>query len=91
MLGIPEWWPTGSRIGVVLAHDSGRDLNDPLVEARCERVELEGGSAAGPEDLASLQVTAGWIAMTYLESASHDRHPVPGAVHATRIRGEEDA
>ncbi len=31
VLGIPEWWPTGSRIGVVLAHGSGRDLNDPLV------------------------------------------------------------
>lgn len=31
MLGVPEWWPTGSRIGVVLAHGSGRDLEDPLV------------------------------------------------------------
>jgi len=33
VLGVPEWWPTGSRIGVVLAHGSGRDLSDPLVEA----------------------------------------------------------
>lgn len=33
VLGVPEWWPTGSRIGVVLAHGSGRDLDDPLVAA----------------------------------------------------------
>jgi predicted alpha/beta-hydrolase family hydrolase len=33
VLGVPEWWPTGARIGVVLAHGSGRDMNDPLVEA----------------------------------------------------------
>ncbi len=33
VLGIPEWWPTGSRIGVVLAHGAARDLSDPLVEA----------------------------------------------------------
>ncbi len=33
VLGIPEWWPTGSRIGIVLAHGSGRDFDDPLVEA----------------------------------------------------------
>lgn len=31
VLGVPEWWPTGSRIGVVLAHGSGRDMDDPLV------------------------------------------------------------
>jgi predicted alpha/beta-hydrolase family hydrolase len=29
-LGIPEWWPTGSRISVVLAHGSQKD--DPLLE-----------------------------------------------------------
>jgi predicted alpha/beta-hydrolase family hydrolase len=32
VLGIPRWWPTGSRVCVVLAHGSGTDLNDPLVE-----------------------------------------------------------
>jgi uncharacterized protein len=32
-LGVPEWWPTGSRIGIVIAHGSGRDMNDPLVAA----------------------------------------------------------
>jgi hypothetical protein len=30
-LGVPEWWPTGSRIGVVIAHASTRDMEDPLV------------------------------------------------------------
>lgn len=33
VLGVPEWWPTGSRIGVVLAHGSGRDFEDPLIVA----------------------------------------------------------
>jgi predicted alpha/beta-hydrolase family hydrolase len=33
VLGVPEWWPTGSRIGVVLAHASGRDFEDPLIVA----------------------------------------------------------
>jgi predicted alpha/beta-hydrolase family hydrolase len=33
VLGVPEWWPTGSRLGVVIAHGSGRNMNDPLVEA----------------------------------------------------------
>jgi predicted alpha/beta-hydrolase family hydrolase len=32
ILGIPEWWPTGARTGLVLAHSSGRDLSDPLLE-----------------------------------------------------------
>jgi predicted alpha/beta-hydrolase family hydrolase len=31
VLGIPEWWPTGPRIGIVLAHAAGRDMTDPLV------------------------------------------------------------
>lgn len=32
VVGIPEWWPTGSRVGVVLGHTSSTDLNDPLIE-----------------------------------------------------------
>ena len=33
VLGIPEWWPTGSRIGVVIAHSQRSDHTDPqLVE-----------------------------------------------------------
>ncbi len=31
VLGIPEWWPTGSRIGIVLAHASQKE--DPLLES----------------------------------------------------------
>ncbi len=30
VLGVPEWWPTGSRVSVVLAH--GKEAEDPLLE-----------------------------------------------------------
>jgi predicted alpha/beta-hydrolase family hydrolase len=30
VLGIPEWWPTGARVGVVIAH--GGQKEDPLLE-----------------------------------------------------------
>jgi uncharacterized protein len=33
VLGVPEWWPTGSRIGIVIAHSASRDMNDPLLVA----------------------------------------------------------
>ena len=32
VLGIPQWWPTGQRVGVVLAHGLTRDLSDPTLE-----------------------------------------------------------
>jgi len=32
VLGIPRWWPTGARVSVVIAHGSGRDMNDPVIE-----------------------------------------------------------
>jgi predicted alpha/beta-hydrolase family hydrolase len=32
VLGVPEWWPTGNRVSVVLAHGSASDLNEPLLE-----------------------------------------------------------
>lgn len=32
VLGVPRWWPTGARVGVVIAHGAGSDLSDPLVE-----------------------------------------------------------
>jgi predicted alpha/beta-hydrolase family hydrolase len=32
VLGIPRWWPTGSRVSVVLAHGSPGSLSDPLIE-----------------------------------------------------------
>lgn len=33
ILGTPEWWPTGQRIGVVLAHGAQGNLDDPLLAA----------------------------------------------------------
>lgn len=33
VLGIPRWWPTGSRVAVVLAHGAGADLEDPTIES----------------------------------------------------------
>ncbi len=32
VLGVPRWWPTGARVGVVLAHDANGSMADPLVE-----------------------------------------------------------
>ncbi len=32
VLGIPEWWPTGARVAVAMAHGSTGDLNDPVLE-----------------------------------------------------------
>ena len=31
VLGTPRWWPTGARVGVVLAHDVGGSFEDPLL------------------------------------------------------------
>ena len=31
VLGTPRWWPTGARVGVVLAHDTGSSFADPLL------------------------------------------------------------
>ena len=31
-LGVPRWWPTGSRVCVVLAHGANSDYTDPLIE-----------------------------------------------------------
>ena len=31
VLGIPEWWTTGSRVAVALAHGSTSNLDDPLI------------------------------------------------------------
>jgi hypothetical protein len=32
IMGVPQWWPTGHRVGVVLAHGLSRDLSDPTLE-----------------------------------------------------------
>ncbi len=31
VVGIPEWWPTGARVAVVLAHGGRGGMNDPLI------------------------------------------------------------
>jgi predicted alpha/beta-hydrolase family hydrolase len=31
VVGIPEWWPTGSRIAAVIAHDVASTMDDPLI------------------------------------------------------------
>jgi predicted alpha/beta-hydrolase family hydrolase len=31
VLGIPEWWPTGQRVGVVIAHDTNATMDQDLV------------------------------------------------------------
>ena len=31
VLGVPRWWPTGSRVSVVLAHGALRDMTDPAI------------------------------------------------------------
>jgi predicted alpha/beta-hydrolase family hydrolase len=33
VLGIPRWWPTGARVGVILAHGASDDMDDPLTES----------------------------------------------------------
>ena len=33
VLGVPRWWPTGARVSVVLAHGSGSNMDDPLIES----------------------------------------------------------
>jgi predicted alpha/beta-hydrolase family hydrolase len=32
VLGIPRWWPTGSRVSVVIAHGSTDSMDDPVLE-----------------------------------------------------------
>jgi predicted alpha/beta-hydrolase family hydrolase len=32
VLGIPRWWPTGARVGLILAHGARTSFADPLVE-----------------------------------------------------------
>lgn len=32
VLGVPRWWPTGSRVSIAIAHAAGSDISDPLME-----------------------------------------------------------
>lgn len=38
VLGIPEWWPTGSRVAVALAHGSANNMDDPVLVDIHERL-----------------------------------------------------
>lgn len=31
VLGIPEWWPTGERVAVVIAHGGASNVEDPMI------------------------------------------------------------
>ncbi|MFP6656058.1 MAG: alpha/beta family hydrolase, partial [Myxococcota bacterium] len=31
VLGVPEWWPTGERVAIVIAHGGPSDFDDPLI------------------------------------------------------------
>lgn len=33
VLGVPRWWPTGSRVSVVLAHGAGSNYEEPAIVA----------------------------------------------------------
>ena len=41
VIGIPEWWPTGQRIGIVLAHGSDSDIHHPMLEHLQRRLTEE--------------------------------------------------
>ena len=41
VLGIPEWWPSGSRVAVALAHGAAGNLDDPLIRDLHERLTLK--------------------------------------------------
>ncbi len=41
-IGVPQWWPSGDRAGVVLAHDSNTNLNQPLLVTLQEALVAKG-------------------------------------------------
>ncbi len=41
-LGVPEWWPTGTRAGVVLAHDVAGGMDSELVSELHEKLARRG-------------------------------------------------
>ena len=42
LIGIPEWWPSGHRAGVILAHDAGTDMNQGVLVKLQERLTNNG-------------------------------------------------
>jgi uncharacterized protein len=41
-LGIPEWWPSGSRVGIVLAHDASHNQDQPILVRLQDRLVERG-------------------------------------------------
>jgi len=41
VLGIPEWWPTGSRVAVVMAHSATSDYQHPLLVSLQDQLTQE--------------------------------------------------
>jgi predicted alpha/beta-hydrolase family hydrolase len=42
VVAVPEWWPSGHRAGVVLAHDQGADLESDLLVGLQQRLVARG-------------------------------------------------
>ena len=38
VLGIPEWWPTGSRVAIAIAHGSAGNMDDPVITELHQRL-----------------------------------------------------
>jgi hypothetical protein len=38
VLGIPQWWPTGARLAVAIAHGSANNMDDPVIVDLQERL-----------------------------------------------------
>jgi hypothetical protein len=87
-VGIPEWWPTGARVAVALAHDSSGSMNDPLIECLHRQLAhrkfltirfnfpfAEAGTSAG-EDTAEILEKAYHAALSIL-----DREPSSSPAH----------
>jgi predicted alpha/beta-hydrolase family hydrolase len=32
VLGVPRWWPTGSRVSIILGHGANEDMHDPVLK-----------------------------------------------------------
>jgi predicted alpha/beta-hydrolase family hydrolase len=41
-LGVPEWWPTGTRVGLVLAHDAAGNMDAELLSELHEKLAHRG-------------------------------------------------
>ncbi|NRA01519.1 MAG: dienelactone hydrolase family protein [Myxococcales bacterium] len=42
VVGVPQWWPTGRRVGVVISHDVGDSMDGELVKVLHQRLAERG-------------------------------------------------